>query len=63
MRVKDKPSVDIFLKMLGRVERAESMVGDEKISIYLNVSVDLRKYLRSMKMLDLFPDALKSVVG
>ena len=63
MRVKDKPSVDIILKMLGRVERAESMVGDEKISIYLNVSLDLRKYLRSLKMLDLFPDAPKSVVG
>ena len=61
--MKDKPSVDKFLKMLGRVERAESMVGDEKISIYLNVSVDLRKYLLSMKMLDLFPDAPKSIAG
>ena len=63
MRVKDKPSVDIFLEMQGRVERADSMVGDEKISIYLNFSVDLRKYLLSMKMLDLFPDAPKSIAG
>jgi len=63
MRVKDKPSVDIFLEMQGRVERAESTVGDEKISIYLNFSVDLRKYLLSMKMLDLFPDAPKSIAG
>jgi len=61
MRVKDKPRVEVFLKMLGRVERAETMVDDQKISIFLNVSSDLRRYLRSLKLLDLFPDAPKSV--